>query len=229
MAQQEKPHTRNVNDTEQETEHLSQDNNVLPDSSSSAGLGDSPGQVEENQQNDNDGTIHEARGDADIAQQLVNKLEARLEGLERTLIEKDANLVKLQLQVQQLRQDQIASLLSPPLKALARMLYQMEDATKKDYGELPAAEIISKQKQDFEYFAESLADAIYQLGFSRVQIEADEAFKARIHKAVGRISTQDEELDQKIAAEVSPGFIYNGASKVIIPASVTVYQYESEE
>lgn len=152
-------------------------------------------------------------------------LQAQLQELSETIATRDDVTENLQSTVQQLRKDQIAALLSPGVKKLINLLNQVEDSVNKDYKDLPAQQIADKQQEELEYFAETLEDVLFQLGFARIPVDEFAAFSPRLHKALQTIDTADATHDKTIATELRPGFFYKGAAKATFPASVSVYKY----
>lgn len=155
----------------------------------------------------------------------LRELDAKIDDLKN---QQDQYLA-LQERLQELRQDQIATLLSPSVKKQILLLKQMEDAAERVYETLEPADIVAKQRQDFRYFAEVLMDALEQMGFHKISATQADVFNARLHKVVNKVDTTDSKLDKKIAKELAPGFKYTGSSRATFPASVSVFKLINEQ
>jgi molecular chaperone GrpE (heat shock protein) len=158
----------------------------------------------------------------------INLLAAQIEDRERSdaafherIAAQEQLVGRMQQQIEELRADQVRSLLKPVLLSLAKLHAEALRSQAFDFDELTADRIAG----EFEFFGAQIVDAIEQLGFDSVQAEAGVEFDRTIHAAAKAIDTDDPALDRRIARVARQGFTAAEDPKPLLYAQVDVYRY----
>ena len=137
----------------------------------------------------------------------------------------EALVRRMQSQIDKLRADQIRSLLKPLLISLADL---HTEAVKTSSRDIAAIETTDPAKE-FMLFADSVEEAIAQLGFDSIKAVPGAAFDAEYHTAVRMRSTDDPILDRSIANVRRQGFAAPEDKRPILYARVDVYRYQGPQ
>jgi molecular chaperone GrpE (heat shock protein) len=80
--------------------------------------------------------------------------------------------------------------------------------------------------KDLGFFAVAIEEALGLVDIESVGAAADVAFDSRRHHAARVVPTADPNLDRRVHRVLRQGFAYVGASRVLLPAQVSIYRYE---
>ena len=128
---------------------------------------------------------------------------------------------RMQTQIEDLRADQIRSLLKPVVVSLAELhahVIQLHSSYSLD------PERIYKE---IGLFAHRVEEAIEHLGFDSLDVTAGDRFEAELHTAERTRPTNDPAQDRCIASVRRQGFGAPEDTKPILYARVTIHQYEA--
>lgn len=126
----------------------------------------------------------------------------------------------MQSRITDLQGNQIQALLKPTIQRFAGLHAQAAEARQAaiDRSETAAA--------DFSFFMTSIEDALGLIDFDSVGAAVGVAFDQTRHHATSVTPTSDPALDRTIQRVIRQGFTHADATRVSIPAQVTIYQYD---
>lgn len=156
----------------------------------------------------------------------INDEFSAIKDLLNRSIEDRSTLESMSDTIQQLRQDQVSTLLLPGIQRIVIALHAIADALSKDESEYTLEDFRRIFRQELEYIDSLLRDSLENFGFEEVTSSIGTQFQPRQHQAKQKIRTSDESLDKKIAKVMRSGFTFAGSERAIIPAQVSVYQYD---
>ncbi|GHC76074.1 hypothetical protein GCM10007079_12050 [Nocardiopsis terrae] len=146
-------------------------------------------------------------------EEQVRKFHARSESQE--------NIIRqMQSRIEQLQGDQVQALLKPVLRRLAGLHAQAAEAAEQ------ARERGEKSEKDFDFFMDSIEEALGLIDVESVEAEPSAEFDSGKHHAARVVPTDDAEMDKRIHRVLRQGFTYAGADRVFLPAQVSVYRYQ---
>lgn len=131
---------------------------------------------------------------------------------------------RLQRQVEDLRADQVRSLLKPLVVVLADLHADMRRVQAMNDGSLSSGDF----ERELELFSDQIVDAIGALGLDSVGAEAGQVFDRTLHTATRRIDTSDPTLDQQIATVRRQGFSAPEDPKPLLFARVDVFRLNED-
>lgn len=160
---------------------------------------------------------------------LVRDLKGQIAGFQEQISAQTELSNRLQQDLAEARRDQVALLLTPGMKQLIALFTQLSDASRREYGTIPAAGHQTSATEEFEHAVELTRSAIEAFGFEEVVAKPGTPFDGKLHYAAERISTGEPGQDQIIKSMLRPGFIYANAKKAAFPARVVVYKYDKNK
>ena len=129
---------------------------------------------------------------------------------------------RMQTQIEDLRADQIRSLLKPVVISLAELHAHVSQLHSLDSQD---SERIHKE---IGLFAHRIEEAVEHLGFDSLNVAASDRFDAELHTAERTMVTEDPALDRCIATVRRQGFTASEDAKPILYARVDVYRYKAD-
>ncbi|MBL7489632.1 nucleotide exchange factor GrpE [Frankia sp. AgB1.9] len=131
------------------------------------------------------------------------------------------NIVQqMQSRIERLQGDQIQALLRPLIQRIATLHAQAAQAAQ------AARERGETAEKDLSYFAVAIEEALGLLDIESVAAAPSVRFDAKRHHASGVVSTDDPGQDGHIHRVLRQGFTYVGATRVFLPAQVSIFRYE---
>ncbi len=129
---------------------------------------------------------------------------------------------RMQTQIEDLRADQIRSLLKPVIVSLAELHAHAI--------QLHSLDSLDRERihKEIGLFAHRIEEAIEHLGFDSLNVAAGERFDAVLHTAERTRLTHDPAFDRCIAKVRRQGFAAPEDTKPILYARVDVYRYEAQ-
>lgn len=129
---------------------------------------------------------------------------------------------RMQKQIEDLRADQIRSLLKPVVVSLAELHAHV--------GQLYSLDSQDSERihKEIGLFAHQVEEAIEHLGFDSLNVAVGDRFDAEVHTAERTTVTEDSALDRCIAKVRRQGFTASEDAKPILYARVDVYRYEAD-
>lgn len=155
---------------------------------------------------------------AEVSRRLSGLTEQAARYHERAA-QREAMIDAMHVELEQLRLGERRSLLRPLLTEVCRTrddLLRQAETLPEPFDREQAAELLRN-------FAGSLEFALEDNGVTTFVPEVGESFQARLHRAAGKVPTQEESLAGTIANVVSPGYHDIEADAVIGSARVAVY------
>lgn len=146
----------------------------------------------------------------------VERFHERTERYEHTVREMSRRIEVLQA-------DQAQSSLKPLFRRLAALHAQAGEAA------VRAVERQEQSHKDFEHFRDAIEEALSLVDIESVNAAAGDPFDARQHHATLSVDTDDPELDKRIHRVLQQGFTHVAASRVMLPAQVSVHRYRAPE
>lgn len=130
---------------------------------------------------------------------------------------------KLQNRVESLQVDQVQQLLGPVLTRLAILITQSADAAQlaRIHGEGYRADV------EFEYFHDALLETLDLVGVESVGAAPGAPFDRSVHASRKTVRTGEQGLDWTIAKVLRQGLVRAGAERAFLPAQVSVYRYDA--
>jgi molecular chaperone GrpE (heat shock protein) len=127
---------------------------------------------------------------------------------------------QMQSRIEQLQGDQVQALLRPIIQRFASLHAQAAAAAEQAHERGEAAE------KDFDFFAVAIEEAFGLVDIESVAARPSVEFDSSKHHAASVVVTDDPGLDRRIQRVLRQGFSYAGASRVFLPAQVSIYRYE---
>lgn len=127
---------------------------------------------------------------------------------------------QMQSRIEQLQGDQVQALLKPVIQRFAGLHAQAVEASEQARGRGEAAE------KDFDFFGVAIEEALGLVDIESVAAGPSVEFDPSKHHASRMVTTDDPSLDRRIQRVLRQGFTYVGASRVFLPAQVSIYRYE---
>lgn len=150
-------------------------------------------------------------------------VEVQLKGFHARTENYEQIVRQMQSRIEQLQRDQVQALLKPVIQRLAVLHAQAAESSERarERGELA--------EKDFSFFAVAIEEALGLVDIESVGAASGVEFDSREHHASRIVRTDDLDLDQRVQRVLRQGFAYAGASRVFLPAQVSVYRYEPPE
>jgi molecular chaperone GrpE (heat shock protein) len=169
-----------------------------------------------------------APADAQTSQQALSSLTASIDTLGQqvrafhTRAESYEQIIRqMQSRVEELQGDQVKALLKPVIQRLAGLHAQATEAAEqaRDRGE--------SAEKDFSFFAVAIEEALGLVDIESVGVSASAQFDPGKQHAARVVPTSEPDLDRRVERVLRQGFTYVGATRVFLPAQVSVYRYEA--
>lgn len=144
---------------------------------------------------------------------LVAEFSQRAQGYESIIR-------SLQSEIEDLRKDQIRTLLKPVFERLAALHAQADSAAASCADDSAAA--------DLRFFGESIIDLLEQLDVVSLEARAGDPMTPRVHHAVRTVPTEQAEQDGTIQRVHRQGFAFAGNDRPLLPARVSVFRYRPQ-
>jgi molecular chaperone GrpE (heat shock protein) len=157
----------------------------------------------------------------DAIQSRIDDRAASDAAFQERIAAQDQLIGRMQQQIEQLRSDQVRSLLKPVLISLAKLHAETYRSQALDFDALPVSRIV----EEFEFFGDRIVEAIDQLGFASVDAQPGAEFDRTIHTAAKALDTDDPSLDRRIARVTRQGFSAPEDPKPLLYAQVEVFRY----
>ncbi len=167
-------------------------------------------------------------GQATVTNTQIAQLLGDLDGSVRAFADRAEfyeDLVhKLQNRVESLQVDQVQQLLGPVLTRLAILITQSADAAQlaRIHGEGYQADV------EFEYFHDALLETLDLVGVESVGAAPGAPFDRSMHASRKTVRTGEQGLDWTIAKVLRQGLVRAGAERAFLPAQVSVYRYDAD-
>ncbi|WP_017613529.1 nucleotide exchange factor GrpE [Nocardiopsis salina] len=127
---------------------------------------------------------------------------------------------QMQNRIEQLQGDQVQALLKPVIRRFAGLHSQAAEAAER------ARERGEKSEKDFDFFMDSIEEALGLIDVESVEAESSTEFDPAKHHAARVVTTDDPEKDRRVHRVLRQGFTYVDADRVFLPAQVSVYKHE---
>jgi molecular chaperone GrpE (heat shock protein) len=150
----------------------------------------------------------------------LKNLETQVRGFHTRAESYEQIIRQMQSRIEQLQGDQVQALLKPLIQRFAELHAQATEASEqaRDRGE--------SAEKDFSFFAVAIEEALGLADIESVGAAPSVEFDSRKHHASRNVSTDDPELDKRVQRVLRQGFTYADATRVFLPAQVSVYRYE---
>lgn len=127
---------------------------------------------------------------------------------------------QMQNRIERLQGDQVQALLKPVIRRFAGLHSQAAEAAER------ARERGEKSEKDFDFFMDSIEEALGLIDVESVEAEPFTEFDPAKHHAARVVTTDDPEKDRRVHRVLRQGFTYVDADRVFLPAQVSVYKHE---
>jgi molecular chaperone GrpE (heat shock protein) len=159
-------------------------------------------------------------GPADALHSALGALTEQVSRFHERSARSEEIIRTMQSRITDLQGDQVQALLKPTIQRFAGLHAQAAEARH------AAIERNENAAADFSFFMTSIEDALGLIDFDSVGAAVGVAFDSTRHHATSVAATGDATLDKTIQRVIRQGFTHADATRVSIPAQVTIYQYD---